>query len=136
MCVCVCVCVLCSSLVVWSLLLATTKTFALVRISLSQDLEDENQEPFFFALPSSGPPLSSFFSSFPSSSSFQSYSTRVHAKYSGFVHVVSRYSHHKHQNEKKPLKRSNPECIHNVNINTEREHHTKQTRSTSPLTEL
>ena len=32
----VCLCVLCSSLVVWSLLLATTKTFALVRISLSQ----------------------------------------------------------------------------------------------------
>ena len=29
----------------------------------------------------------------------------------------------KHQNGKKPLKRSNPECIHNVNINTEREHH-------------
>ena len=29
----------------------------------------------------------------------------------------------KHQNGKKRLKRSNPECIHNVNINTEREHH-------------
>ncbi|MDA9787176.1 hypothetical protein N9D57_00395 [bacterium] len=53
---------------------------------------DENQEPFFLLAPSSGTlSLSSFFSSsFPSSSSFQSCSTRVHAKYSGFVHVVSR----------------------------------------------